>query len=51
VLWAKKWTKIGPNHRAKVMFFTRTQKKLPENPTNLEKGSPFQASETSICGF
>jgi len=34
VFWAKKWTKIGPNHRVKVMFFARMQRKLPKHPTN-----------------
>jgi hypothetical protein len=29
---AKNWTKTGPNHRAKTMFFPRTRKTPPSNP-------------------
>jgi len=51
VFWAKKWTKIGSNHRVKVMFFARTQRKLPRHPTNVEKAALFKPPKLASVGF
>ena len=46
MLWAKKWTKNGPNQGSKTMFFLRTWRTLPRKPNKKpSKGSHFPAQK------